>query len=120
MSRASPDEMNHPHDYTQKRDIWNSAILFVELLFGSQANWTYPNLTHLRESRSERAISTSLTMVDRSMSSSLHSLLQSILTDQAKRRPTAEEIIDKLAEHDSDMTRVPERPHSQLVSSLRL
>lgn len=48
--RASPDEMNHPHDYTAKRDIWNSAILFVELLFGSQANWTYPNLTYLRES----------------------------------------------------------------------
>lgn len=48
--RASPDEMNHPHDYTPKRDIWNSAILFVELLFGSQANWTYPNLHFLWES----------------------------------------------------------------------
>ena len=49
-SRASPDERNHPQDYTAKRDIWNSGILFVELLLGSQANWIYGDLNSLRQS----------------------------------------------------------------------
>lgn len=54
------------------------------------------------------------------MSPPLYSLLQSILTDQAKKRPTADEVIDKLAELDSDMTRVPERPRSASVHSYTL
>lgn len=58
--RESLDERNHPHDYTAKRDIWNSAILFVELLFGSQANWTYRGLPYLRESESQMRVGTEL------------------------------------------------------------
>lgn len=53
------------------------------------------------------------------MSPSIYSLLKSILTDQAKKRPTAQEIVDKLAELelDLDTTRVPDRPNSKLTPS---
>lgn len=51
-------------------------------------------------------------MIDRDISPSLFALLQSILTDQAKKRPTADDILDMLADLDMDETRVPERPSS--------
>jgi hypothetical protein len=55
--RASPDERNHPQDYTAKRDIWNSGILFVEFLLGSKANMIYGDLNSLRHSKSSHIIS---------------------------------------------------------------
>lgn len=52
------------------------------------------------------------------MSPPLYGLLDSIMTDQAKKRPTADEILDKLAELDLDVTHVqPQRPDSRLTPS---
>lgn len=51
------------------------------------------------------------------MSSSVYALLQSVMADQAKKRPTADEIVDKLAELDLDVTKVPERPSSKRYHS---
>lgn len=72
----------------------------------------FPNLIYLRES--EFLVAVLPLMIDRPMSIQVHTLLKSILADQPKKRPSAEDVLKSLAELDSDTTR---RPDSQSPQS---
>ena len=42
--RLSPDEIDSPHSYSAKRDMWNAGLLLIQLLLGPSSLGKYPNL----------------------------------------------------------------------------
>ena len=43
-TRLSPDEIDSPNSYSSKRDMWHCGLLLVQMLFGAQSLWKFPNL----------------------------------------------------------------------------
>lgn len=43
----SPDEIDTPYSYSPKRDIWYAGLILLQMLFGRNALWTYPDLLTL-------------------------------------------------------------------------
>lgn len=47
MLRLSPEEIDSPYSYTGKRDVWYAGLILLQLLFGRNCLWIYPNLQTL-------------------------------------------------------------------------
>lgn len=78
----SPDEIDSPYTYTAKRDIWHMGVLLVQLLFGFQALWRYPNLGILLQHTP-------------GISDSISELLSGLLHPNSKKRFMAEEALTR-------------------------
>lgn len=45
--RLSPEEIDSPYSYTGKRDVWYAGLILLQLLYGRNCLWIYPNLQTL-------------------------------------------------------------------------
>lgn len=97
-SWLSPDEIDSPYTYTAKRDIWHMGVLLVQLLFGHQALWRYPNLGILLQHTP-------------GMSDSISELLNGLLHPNSKKRFSTEEALTRARSVD-EVTRRTTNRHS--------
>ncbi|KAI9637172.1 kinase-like domain-containing protein [Dioszegia hungarica] len=81
-SWKSPDELEAPHDYIPKRDIWLAALLFLQLVFGQQCLAVYPRLDVLLQHST--------------LSDPTIDLLSAMMHANPKKRLSAEDAISRL------------------------
>ncbi|KAL7420932.1 eukaryotic translation initiation factor 2-alpha kinase [Cryptotrichosporon argae] len=95
-SWLSPDEIDAPYSYASKRDIWHAGLLLLQMLYGTQCIWTYPDLHTL------------LQHAPGGVSESMMEILSGLLNPSSKKRFTAEEALSKLRAED-EITRRPSK-----------
>ncbi|KAK4689653.1 eukaryotic translation initiation factor 2-alpha kinase 4, partial [Tremellales sp. Uapishka_1] len=123
VSWLSPDEVDSPYSHSPKRDIWHVGMLLVQMLFGVQSLWRYPNLqTLLHHGKLNRfcryCFLTGNALAPLSLSEQMLDILSGLLNPSYKKRLSADDAIAKLRIQDEASHRTVGLPFGEEKSFL--